>query len=137
MEGTVMTTAIVCSAVLAATVFALGFNVSLNRGYAAKRGSSQQPTDPADPLLIAQRAHGNATEYVPTLIALFLLVGWLAPNPWTLALVVGATASRLVHAVAMLRSSTLAAESAPRLGGAMGTYAFGLALAVTAGVAAF
>jgi uncharacterized membrane protein YecN with MAPEG domain len=132
-----MTTAIVCSAVLAATVFVLGFNVSLNRGHAAKRGSSQMPTDPADPLLIAQRAHGNAAEYVPTLIALFLVVGWLAPNPWTAALVVAATASRLLHAVAMLRSSTLAAESAPRMTGAMGTYAFGLALAVTAGVAAF
>ena len=36
----------------------------------------------------------------------------------------------------MLRAGTLAAESAPRMTGAMGTYAFGLALAVTAGVAA-
>ena len=60
-----MTTAIVCSAILAASIFVLGFNVSINRGYAAKRGSSQMPTDPADPLLIAQRAHGNASEYVP------------------------------------------------------------------------
>ena len=77
-----MTTAIVCSAILAASIFVLGFNVSLNRGYAAKRGSSQMPTDPADPLLIAQRAHGNAAEYVPTLIALFLLVGWQSPQPW-------------------------------------------------------
>src|SRR4029079_10372041 len=108
LEGTVMTTAIVCSAVLAATIFVLGFNVSLNRGYAAKRGGSQMPTDPADPLLIAQRAHGNAAEYVPTLIALFLLVGWLAPGPWTAGLVVAATASRLLHAVSMLRSATLA-----------------------------
>lgn len=132
-----MTTAIVCSAILAGAIFVLGFNVSLNRGYAAKRGSSQMPTDPADPLLIAQRAHGNASEYVPTLIALFLLVGWLSPQPWALALIVGATASRLLHAFSMLRSETLAAESAPRMSGAMGTYAFGLALAVTAGVAAF
>jgi len=132
-----MTTAIVCSAILAGAIFVLGFNVSLNRGYAAKRGSSQMPTDPADPLLIAQRAHGNASEYVPSLIALFLLVGWLSPQPWALALIVGATASRLLHAFSMLRSETLAAESAPRMSGAMGTYAFGLALAVTAGVAAF
>ncbi|WP_457254265.1 MAPEG family protein [Pedococcus sp. P5_B7] len=131
-----MTTAIICSAVLAASIFVLGFNVSLNRGYAAKRGSSQMPTDPADPLLIAQRAHGNAAEYVPTLIALFLLVGWQSPQPWAQGLIVLATASRLLHAVSMLRSQTLAAESAPRMTGAMGTYAFGLALAVTAGVAA-
>lgn len=132
-----MTTAIVCSAILAAAIFVLGFNVSLNRGYAAKRGGSQMPTDPSDPLLIAQRAHGNATEYVPTLIALFLLVGWLSPGPWAYGLIVAATASRLLHAYSMLRSTTLASESAPRMTGAMGTYAFGLALAVTAGVAAF
>jgi len=131
-----MTTAIICSAVLAASIFVLGFNVSLNRGHAARRGGSQLPTDPADPLLIAQRAHGNAAEYVPTLIVLFLLVGWLAPAPWAQGLIVAATVSRLLHAVAMLRSTTLAAESAPRMTGALGTYAFGLALAVTAGVAA-
>lgn len=131
-----MTTAIICSAVLAASIFILGFNVSLNRGRAAQRGGSQMPVDPADPLLIAQRAHGNATEYVPTLIALFLLVGWKSPEPWAQGLIIAATASRLLHAVAMLRSETLAAESAPRMTGAMGTYAFGLALAVTAGVAA-
>ncbi|SDP58810.1 hypothetical protein SAMN04489867_3031 [Pedococcus dokdonensis] len=130
-----MTTAIVCSAVLAASIFVLGFNVSMNRGYAAKRGGSQMPTDPADRLLIAQRAHGNATEYVPTLIALFLLVGWLSPTPWAQVLIVLATASRLLHAISMLRSETLASENAPRMTGAMGTYAFGLALAVTAGVA--
>jgi hypothetical protein len=137
MEGTLMTTAVVCSAILAGAIFVLGFNVSLNRGYAARRGGSQMPTDPADPLLIAQRAHGNATEYVPTLIALFLLVGWLSPQPWALGLIVAATASRLLHAYSMLRSTTLAAESAPRMTGAVGTYAFGLALALTAGVAAF
>lgn len=131
-----MTTAIVCSSILAGMVFALGFNVSLNRGRAARRGGSQLPTDPADPLLIAQRAHGNATEYVPSLIALFLLVGWLAPGPWTVGLIVAATASRLLHAYAMLRSTTLASESRPRMTGALGTYASGLALAVTAAVAA-
>ncbi|HET7735586.1 MAG TPA: MAPEG family protein [Nocardioidaceae bacterium] len=132
-----MTTAIVCSSILAAMIFVLGFNVSRNRGLAAQRGGSQMPTDPADPLLIAQRAHGNATEYVPTLIALFLLVGWTMPEPWALGLVVAATASRLLHAYAMLRSETLAKENNPRLAGAMGTYLFGTALAVTAAVGAF
>lgn len=131
-----MTTAIVCSSILAGLVFALGFNVSLNRGRAAHRGGSQMPTDPADPLLIAQRAHGNATEYVPSLIALFLLVAWLAPGAWAAGLIVAATASRLLHAYAMLRSGTLASESRPRMTGALGTYASGLALAVTAAVAA-
>jgi uncharacterized membrane protein YecN with MAPEG domain len=130
-----MITAIVCSAILGAAIFVLGFNVSLNRGYAAKRGGSQMPTDPADPLLIAQRAHGNASEYVPTLIALFLVTAWTAPSPWTVGLIVAATLARLLHAAAMLTSGNLAKESAPRMVGAMATYAFGLALAVTAGVA--
>ncbi len=132
-----MTTAIVCSAILTGAIFVLGFNVSYNRGLAAKRGSSQMPTDPADPLLIAQRAHGNASEYVPSLIVLFLIVGWLTPGPWALALIVAATASRVLHAVSMLTSDTLAKESWPRMSGAFGTYFFGVALAVTAGVAAF
>jgi uncharacterized membrane protein YecN with MAPEG domain len=137
MEQPVMTTAIVCSSILGALIFVLGFNVSRNRGLAAQRGSSQMPTDPADPLLIAQRAHGNATEYVPTLIALFLLVGWTMPEPWALALIVAATASRITHAVAMLSSETLAKENTPRMIGAMATYLFGTALAVTAAVGAF
>ena len=131
-----MTTAIVCSSLLGAMVFLLGFNVSVHRGIAAKRGGSQMPTDPADHLLIAQRAHGNATEYVPTLILLFLVAAYLEPSPWTLGLIVAATASRVLHAVSMLTSDTLAKENHPRMAGAMGTYLFGTALAVTAGVVA-
>ena len=52
-------------------------------------------------------------------------------------LIVGATVSRLLHAAGMLTAPTLAAESTPRLAGAMGTYVFGVALAVTTAVAAF
>ena len=68
-----MTTAIICTAILAAMLFLLGFNVSRLRGATAKAGGSQLPTDPASPLLIAIRAHGNAAEYIPTFIVLFLL----------------------------------------------------------------
>jgi uncharacterized membrane protein YecN with MAPEG domain len=129
---TSFTVAAVCTGVLAAMVFLLGFNVSRMRGVTAQTGGSQLPTDPASPLLIAQRAHGNATEYVPTLVALFLLLGALADSWWVIALVVGATAARLVHAVGMLSTETLAAESPVRMTGAMATYVFGLALAVAA-----
>ena len=38
----------------------------------------------------------------------------------------------LVHAYGMLTAKTLAAESVVRMAGAMGTYLFGLALAVAA-----
>ena len=62
------TTAIICTAVLAAMLFLLGLNVSRTRGLTAKAGGPQLPTDPASRLLIAIRAHGNASEYVPTLI---------------------------------------------------------------------
>ncbi|HSV38554.1 MAG TPA: MAPEG family protein [Nocardioidaceae bacterium] len=131
-----MTTAIVCSAILAASIFVLGFNVSRMRGVVGKAGGNQQPTDPADRLLIAQRAHGNASEYVPSLIAMFLLVGWLAPTPWALTLIVGATLTRLGHAYLMLSCQSLAVDHLERTIAAMGTYFFGFALAVTVAVAA-
>lgn len=127
-----MTTAIICAAILAAMVFILGFNVSRMRGVTAKSGGSQMPTDPASPLLIAMRAHGNATEYIPTLIVLFLLVGARTPAALAIPLIVGATAARVVHAVAMLSAKSLAAESSTRLVAAMGTFLFGVALALAA-----
>jgi uncharacterized membrane protein YecN with MAPEG domain len=127
-----MTTAILCTAILAAMVFVLGFNVSRMRGVTAKVGGSQMPTDPASPLLIAQRAHGNAVEYVPLLIVLFLLVGARSPALVAIPLIVGATLSRLTHAYGMVTTTSLAAEGKLRLAGAMGTYVFGVALAVAA-----
>jgi uncharacterized membrane protein YecN with MAPEG domain len=125
-----MTTAIVCTAILAAMVFLLGFNVSRMRGVTAKAGGSQMPSDPASPLLIAQRAHGNAIEYVPTLIVLFLLVGARGPAAVAVPLIVGATLSRVLHAYGMLTARSLAAEGKVRFAGAFGTYAFGVALAI-------
>jgi len=125
-----MTTAIIGTAVLAALVFALGFNVSRMRGVTAKTGGSQLPTDPSSPLFKAIRAHGNAAEYVPTLIVLFLLVGARSPAVIAVPLIVGATAARLLHAYAMLRARSLATPSASRVVGAAGTYGFGLALAI-------
>ena len=127
-----MTTAIICTAILAALLFLLGFNVSLKRGATGRAGGSQLPTDPASRLLIAIRAHGNAAEYIPTFAVLFLLVGarthaWIA-----IPLILGATASRLMHAYAMLTAPSLAAGVPARLVGALGTYLFGVALAVAA-----
>jgi uncharacterized membrane protein YecN with MAPEG domain len=127
-----MTIAIVCTAILAALVFLLGGNVSRLRGAQAKAGRKQYPADPADPLFIAIRAHANATEYVPTLIVLFLLVGSRSPSAWSAALIIAATAARAVHAAGMLSSPTLATPTASRLIGAIGTYLAGVALAVTA-----
>jgi uncharacterized membrane protein YecN with MAPEG domain len=127
-----MTIAITGVAILAALVFVLGFNVSRMRGVTAKTGGSQVPTDPTSPLLKAIRAHGNAAEYVPTLIVLFLLVDARSPAVVAVPLIAGATIARILHAYGMLASPSLAAENAPRLAGAMGTYAFGLGLAIAA-----
>ncbi len=125
-----MTIALVCTAILAALVFVLGFNVSRMRGVTAKTGGSQMPTDPASPLLIAQRAHGNAVEYIPILMVLFLLVGARSPIVVAVPLIAGATLARLLHAYGMVTARTLAAEGKLRMTGAMGTYLFGVALAV-------
>ena len=129
-----MTTAIICTAILAAMIFLLGFNVSRVRGVTAKGGGFQLPSDPASPLLLAIRAHGNASEYVPTLIVLFLLVGARSPAIVAIPLIIGATLARVLHAWALLTAGTLARESAPRLIGAMGTYVFGVALAIAAAI---
>lgn len=125
-----MTTAIICTAILGTMVFVLGFNVSRMRGVTAKQGGSQMPTDPASPLLIAQRAHGNAIEYVPTMMLLFLLVGARSPAAVAIPLIIGGTLARLGHAYGMLTARSLAAEGKLRFGGAMATYVFGVGLAV-------
>ena len=129
-----MTTAIICTAILAAMLFALGFNVSRVRGVTGKAGGSQFPDDPASALLKAIRAHGNAAEYVPTLIVLFLLVGARSPAAAAIPLIAGATIARLVHAYGLLTSPNLAAPTTSRLVGAVGTYLFGIGLAVAAAV---
>ncbi|MEX5713502.1 MAPEG family protein [Parafrankia sp. FMc6] len=125
-----MTTAIICTAILSAMVFLLGFNVSRLRGVTGKAGGSQLPTDPTSPLLIAIRAHGNATEYVPTLIVLFLLVGARSPAAVAIPLIVGGTVARVLHAYNMLTTKRLWRATRRHYFSAFGTYAFGVALAV-------
>jgi uncharacterized membrane protein YecN with MAPEG domain len=127
-----MTTAIICTAILAAMLFALGVNVSRMRGVTGKAGGSQYPDDPASGLFKAIRAHGNAAEYVPALMVLFLLVGARSPAAVAVPLVAGATGARLVHAYGLLSSPSLAAPTTSRLIGALGTYLFGIGLAVAA-----
>ena len=129
---TALTTAIICTAILAAMLFLLGFNVSRMRGVTAKAGGSQFPSDPASRLLIAIRAHGNAAEYIPVLIVLFLLVGARSPASVAIPLIVGATAARLAHAYGLLTAPSLAARTKARLAGAAGTYLLGVGLAVAA-----
>lgn len=129
---TALATAIICTAILAAMLFLLGINVSRMRGVTAKDGGSQFPGDPASRLLIAIRAHGNAAEYIPVLIVLFLLVGARSPAAVAIPLIIGATAARMVHAYGLLTAPSLAVTTKARLAGAAGTYLLGVGLAVAA-----
>ena len=125
-----MNTAVVCISILAVLVLILGMNVSRIRGDRHRHGGSQFPSDPADLLFKAVRAHGNAAEYVPTLAVLVLIVGAHRPAAWLVAATVAVTASRLLHAYAIYASPTLERQSPTRLVAAMGTYVFGLVLVV-------
>ena len=128
------TTVITCIALLSSIVFVLGANVTRHR---AQRGATgnQMPTDPADRMFIAQRAHGNATEYIPTLIGLLIVCSILTDGWWLNTLAIVATAARYTHAYGLLTSKTLAEHGPVRDAGAVFTYAAGIALGITALVA--
>lgn len=125
-------TVIICIALLGALVFVLGANVTRHRAMRGKNGGPQISTDPTDRLFIAQRAHGNATEYVPTLIGLLIVCSALTDGWWLNTVAVVATVARYVHATGMLTSKSLAEHGPVRDSAAMFTYLSGLALAVTA-----
>jgi uncharacterized membrane protein YecN with MAPEG domain len=126
---------IVSIALLGALVFVLGANVTRHRAMRGKSGGPQMSTDPTDRLFIAQRAHGNATEYVPTLIGLLIVCSTLTSGWWLNTLAVVATVARFTHAYGMLSAKSLAEHGPVRDSGAMFTYLSGIALAVTAVVA--
>jgi len=128
------TVAIVSIALLGILLFLLGANVTRHRAIRGDTGN-QMPIDPADRMFIAQRAHGNAAEYVPTLIVLILVCASLSDGWWVQALAVAAVVSRSLHALGMLTSKTLASHGPVRDIGALGTYVTGVALGVTAIVA--
>lgn len=126
-----MTTATICIALLATLLFVLGWNVSRIRGTRGDTGE-QFPTAPDDALFVAIRAHGNATEYVPTIAILILVVGLGDPATWMLVVAGIAVASRYLHAIGVLLAGDMATESVLRFVGAVGTILSGVALAVAA-----
>ena len=124
------TVTIVCIALMGILLFVLGANVSRQR--AIRGAGNQAPTDPADRLLIAIRAHGNAAEYIPTMIVLLLVCSALSDSWLVDVLAVASLVVRTTHAIGMLSAKTLAAHGPLRDVGAFGTYLTGLALGVTA-----
>jgi uncharacterized membrane protein YecN with MAPEG domain len=125
---------VVCIALMGVMLFLLGANVTRHRAIRGDTGN-QMPSDPADRMFIAQRAHGNASEYVPTLAVLIVVCATLTDGWWLDALAIGAALSRGLHALGMLTSKTLASHGPLRDSGALGTYLTGIALGVTAVVA--
>jgi uncharacterized membrane protein YecN with MAPEG domain len=130
----VNTVPIVCVALMGVLLFVLGANVTRHRVIRGATGN-QMPSDPADRMFIAQRAHGNASEYIPTLAVLIVVCATLTDGWWVSALAVAALTARSLHAYGMLRATTLAAHGPVRDAGALGTYLVGVLLGVTALVA--
>ena len=113
-------------------LFGLGANVTRHRAVRGANGGEQAPTDPADALLVAIRAHGNAAEYVPTLAVLLIVCSTLVDGWWLDTLAVAALVARLLHGLGMLASGSLAQRSPVKEAGALLTYVVGIALGVTA-----
>ncbi|HWP19070.1 MAG TPA: MAPEG family protein [Burkholderiaceae bacterium] len=120
--------ALICTAVLGALVFGLGFAISGTRF--ARRRLSGHPDDPRDLLHRLVRAHGNATEYAPFLAVLFLYFGAQDPDRLTVALIVGATVARVLHAAGLIAWPGMDRPNPLRFLGAIGTYLCGAALSV-------
>ncbi len=123
---------IICIALMGALIFGLGANVTRHRAMRGKSGLPQMSSDPTDALLIAIRAHGNAAEYVPTLIGLLVVCSTLTAGWWLETLAIVAAVARVLHAVGMLTAKSLAEHGPVRDVGAMFTYLAGLSLAITA-----
>ena len=123
---------IVCIALMGVLLFVLGANVTRHRAARGAAGGDQASSDPADRLFIAVRAHANAAEYVPTLAILILVSASLTDGWWVDALAIAALTVRTLHAYTMLTAKTMDAFIPLRTVAAMGTYAIGVALGVTA-----
>jgi uncharacterized membrane protein YecN with MAPEG domain len=104
---------LICSAILVLLYFALALNVSLTR-QRTKTGIGTG-SDLSGPLNKAVRAHGNAAEYVPIFVALFLYFLMSGAGGW----------------ITMLMTPSFNAPPHPlRALGALGTYLGGFALGV-------
>jgi uncharacterized membrane protein YecN with MAPEG domain len=118
---------LVCSGVLVILYFALALNVSRMRGQTQTGIGTGE--DPSGPLNKAVRAHGNAAEYVPVFLALFLYFSLSAPASWIAWVVAIVTVCRVLHAAGMLMTKSFSAPPHPlRAMGAGGTYLGGFAL---------
>ena len=121
---------LLCTGVLVILYFALALNVSRMRG-ATKTGVGSGD-DPSGPLNKAVRAHGNAAEYIPIFVALFLYLLLSGTGGWLEWVAVIITVCRILQAMGMLMTKTFNAPPHPlRAIGSTGTYIGGFILGVT------
>ena len=119
---------LICSGILVIVYFLLANNVSATR-VRTKIGFGTD-ADPASPLNRAIRAHGNASEYIPLFVTLFLYFlvtgasGWIT---WVVAIV---TVCRILHPISIFIAPDLNGRHALRFISALGTYLGGFALGV-------
>ena len=114
-----MNSLLLCSAALVLLFATLSFNVSRMR---RKRRSF--PEIPEAEVIKAIRAHGNAAEYIPLFVALFLYMNSLQPSPslYLVSVATLATLSRFAHAAGMLLTASVAERHPLRFWGALVTY---------------
>lgn len=99
-------------------------HVSRVRMLAAGRAGATE-----DQVRNAIRAYGNASEYIPLFVLLFIYLGSASPTPFELGVAMVATVSRILHAIGMLRSPSVMKRHPLRFWGATGTYLCLFALA--------
>ncbi len=119
---------LLCSALLVILYFLLSFNVSLMRGKTGVGVGTNN--EPSGRLNKAIRAHGNASEYLPLFVALFLYFSAVGASRWVAWVAVAITVCRFAHVLGMYMSRDLHRPQVFRFVGSLGTYGGGLALGV-------
>src|SRR5260221_594185 len=117
-----------CSAILVMLYFLLAFNVSMHRMRA--RTGVGGGSDPSGPLNRSIRAHGNAAEYIPLFVLLFLYFGFAGAASWIRWVVVVVTVCRLLHPLSLSLSADLNKAQPLRFLSWVGPYGGGLTFGV-------
>jgi uncharacterized membrane protein YecN with MAPEG domain len=120
-----MNTTLLCSALLVLLYGCLSLNVSVTR---LRKRKSSQITEAH--LSKAIRAHGNASEYIPIFVALFVFLSITHPTPLLTVVAIVATSSRVLHAAGMFRAATVTTRHPLKVCGALGTYICLFSLAI-------
>jgi uncharacterized protein len=110
---------LLCCAAQVLLFAALSFNVSRIR---LKRRKFPEITEAE--VTKAVRAYGNAAEYIPLFVALFLYVNAIeaSPSAYWIVIAVVATVSRFAHAAGMFLIPSVNHRHLMRFYGALGTY---------------